>query len=148
MWWALVRPGVYLDHTPADDKAAAQETEFDRDVFSRLEHAFSNNRPYLDCTLKLETVADQLAVTPRELSNAVNRCARKSFRAYMREYRLEEAKRLLADHSRAGQSVYDIAMEAGFGTKSTFNDAFKAFTGQTPSAYREAELQRTDTLQV
>jgi AraC-like DNA-binding protein len=147
MWWALMRPQVYLDHTPAGDKASAPETAFDRDVFERLEKMFLSDRPFLDPALKLEMVADQLAVTPRELTNAVNRCAGKSFRAYMGEYRLEEAKRLLADRTRAGQSVYDIAMEAGFGTKSTFNDAFKAFTGLTPSAFRETELQQSATTQ-
>lgn len=145
MWWALMRPEVYLDQRPAGNKPEAQESEFDRDVFDRLEHLFLRDRPFLDPALKLDSVADLLAVTPRELSNAVNRCAGKSFRAYMREYRLEEAKCLLADRARAGQSVYDIAMEAGFGTKSTFNDAFKAFTGLTPSAFREAELQRSET---
>lgn len=147
MWWALIRPEVYLDQRLASDKATAPASAFDRDVFDRLETLFLTDRSFLDPTLKLDTVADMLAVTPRELSNAVNRCAGKSFRAYMREYRLEEAKHLLADHARADQSVYDIAMEAGFGTKSTFNDAFKAFTGLTPSAFRETQLQSSEPTQ-
>ncbi|HYM26126.1 MAG TPA: AraC family transcriptional regulator [Vicinamibacterales bacterium] len=42
---------------------------------------------------------------------------------------------------RAGEArslkMLALAMDAGFASKSTFNDVFKKHTGQTPSAFRQ-----------
>lgn len=141
MWWALIRPEIYLEMNEAGMGAPPPETDFDRETFSALETAFAEQQLYRDEATSLASVADLLAVTPRELSNAINRCAGKSFRAYMREHRIAYVKELLADPEKGSLPVFEVAMEAGFGTKSTFNEAFKAETGMTPSLYRNQYLQ-------
>ncbi len=140
MWWAIIRPEIYLDTPVQDSEKELPVTDFDRDVFARLEAAFKGEGMHRQDTLSLASVADTLAVTPRELSNAVNRCSGQSFRAYLRSCRVADAKEFLADPARKDSSVFDIAMDAGFGTKSVFNDAFKAEVGMTPSEYRLVSL--------
>lgn len=136
LWWALTKPEIYLGQKPAKQDLPPIITDFDRETFNKLKASFTQNKMFLHDKLNLNNVADKLAVTPRELSNAVNRCSRKSFRAYLREHRLEYAMAILADPERQSLSIFDVAMEAGFGTKSTFNDAFKAMTGLTPTEFR------------
>lgn len=54
---------------------------------------------------------------------------------YVREMRLEFAARALDDHE---QSIGQIALTAGFADHSHFARTFKAYTGVTPSEYRQA----------
>ena len=51
----------------------------------------------------------------------------------LNEYRIEEAKRLLA---RSDLPVTTILFEVGFQTKSNFNREFLRVAGMTPSDYR------------
>jgi AraC-like DNA-binding protein len=51
----------------------------------------------------------------------------------LKESQLLKAMALLADQS---QSVFGIALSVGFGSESSFNRAFRRFTGETPMAYR------------
>jgi AraC family transcriptional regulator len=54
---------------------------------------------------------------------------------YVREMRLEFAARALDDRE---QSIGQIALSAGFADHSHFARTFKAYTGVTPSEYRQA----------
>jgi AraC-like DNA-binding protein len=54
----------------------------------------------------------------------------------MNGFRVEEVKRRLASSSHDSANLLDLAFEAGFSSKSTFNAAFKKLTGLTPSAYK------------
>ncbi len=56
---------------------------------------------------------------------------------YINHFRIEAAKKELAN-SRAGKkSIQEIARELGFGSQSAFNRVFKQFTKKTPSQYRK-----------
>ena len=46
-------------------------------------------------------------------------------------------RRIKAGEARAGKMLA-LAMDAGFASKSTFNQAFKKHTSQTPSDFRQA----------
>lgn len=56
-----------------------------------------------------------------------------NFRQYLNLYRIDRACALLRVPQK---DISDIALECGFQTLRSFNRAFKAVTGQTPSQYR------------
>ena len=62
---------------------------------------------------------------------------------FLNKYRIKEAKERLKDPKESQYVVFKIALDVGFNSKSTFNTAFKKFTGMNPSQYREINLEET-----
>ena len=54
---------------------------------------------YLNPALKLDVLADKLAVSERVISNVLNQYIGKNFNDFINEYRVLEAKKKLADPS-------------------------------------------------
>lgn len=58
-----------------------------------------------------------------------------NFFEFVSSYRVQEAKRRLADPSDTS-SILQVMYDSGFNSKSVFNTAFKNNTGLTPSDFR------------
>ena len=110
------------------DKALATH----RQAFERL---MSEEKPYLDGSLRLADLAAQLGITNHQLSQVLNQALGASFFDVVNGYRVDEVMRLLRDPAKRHLSLLAVAFEAGFNNKNSFNRAFKAKVGMTPSAY-------------
>jgi AraC-like DNA-binding protein len=97
--------------------------------------AIENEELYLEPELTLQQLADAIRETPYRVSQALNQSAGKSFYELVNTYRVARAKELLTDERKQHLTVLSIAFEAGFNSKTTFNNVFKKFTGNTPSEY-------------
>jgi len=85
--------------------------------------------------LDLQTLSQRSGWSPNQVSQALNQGVGQSFSEFVNSFRVAAARACLSDPSDL-RSVLDIGLAAGFGSKSTFNSAFKRATGQTPSEYR------------
>jgi len=94
----------------------------------------AQRRPFLDPDLTLADLSDQVAMTPREVSELINQSAGAHFFDFVNRYRIEHAQSLLVAPERP--SITAVMHESGFNSKSSFNTAFKKHAGMTPSAYR------------
>jgi AraC-like DNA-binding protein len=56
-----------------------------------------------------------------------------SFSEFINRQRIEAAKALLTGQA----GMLEIAAQVGFGSKASFNRAFRAYAGCTPTAYRQ-----------
>ncbi|ATQ44065.1 AraC family transcriptional regulator [Caulobacter mirabilis] len=101
---------------------------------SRLNAVMERDQPHLDPGLNLEGLAARLALTPRELSELINREFGVRFFDFVNRYRVDVAAGLLAEGGRKG--MLQVLHEAGFSSKSSFNAAFLKHRGMTPSAFR------------
>ena len=99
-------------------------------------------KPYLDPDLSLKTLATQLDIPIQHLSQIVNTELAKNFRDFLNKYRVEELKQQILDPSNVNLSLLGIAMQCGFNSKSTYIEAFKKMTGQTPSEYKKDMSKR------
>jgi len=102
----------------------------DIDVYMRSE------KPYLDSRLTLQQLADAVGIAPRQLSPLIQATSDSNFYQFVNKYRVDEAKRLLADPREQRTSVEAIGLMAGFRARSTFYEAFRRDVGKTPAQYR------------
>ena len=95
-----------------------------------------NEKVYLDEGLNLSRLADMLDISSHQLSELINTEFGVSFPRYIRQYRVEEAKRLLVQEPDA--SILSISMMTGFRSQSSFYAAFRDETGHAPGRYRSS----------
>lgn len=98
----------------------------------------AREQPYRDADLTLADLAERLDTTPHKLSEVLNSEVGQTFYDFVNGYRVEEVRRRLSEAKSKRLNVLSVAMDAGFASKSTFNQVFKKRTGQTPSTYRKA----------
>jgi AraC-like DNA-binding protein len=90
-----------------------------------------------DPDLSLERLARHLGTNTAYLSRALNEGLGLSFNHAINRLRVEEVCRRL--RTEPGSDLLQIAFDAGFSAKSSFNRWFKAQTGKTPSQFRASD---------
>lgn len=111
-----------------------------RDLFQKVKLLFTEQRIFLESGISINTVAEKLSISPRIVSQVINENEHQNFYEFVNHYRIENAKALLIDLKNLNEKIATIAFEAGFGTVTSFNVAFKKKTGMTPSEYRKQHV--------
>ncbi len=110
-------------------------------LYFKLKDLMQKEELFFDPHLTLKTVADRLATNTKYLSQVVNHHSGNNFQHFINNYRVEEAKRQIADSTNNNLTLYGIAVQCGFKNKSTFYKVFKEITGMPP---REFQKQQAD----
>jgi AraC-like DNA-binding protein len=108
---------------------------------ARLRVLMRTEKLHLRPDLTLPTLAGMVGCSVNHLSQVLNAGFGMSFFEFMNTYRIEDAKRMLAEQDGEGRAILDIPFAVGFNTNSAFYSAFKKSTGQTPAQYRRASSQ-------
>jgi AraC-like DNA-binding protein len=87
-----------------------------------------------DANLSLWALAKHTGASSNYISQTLNEVMGESFFDFVNSYRIAEAKTLLAT---TNESVLNITYDVGFNARSSFYNAFKRHTGQTPTSYRK-----------
>lgn len=93
---------------------------------------------YRDGELSLEQLAANLALTAHELSQLINQSFEVNFQEYVNGYRVRALQAAMRDEKNQDVTILDLALAAGFNSKSSLNRVFKNHTGMTPSQFRSA----------
>lgn len=83
--------------------------------------------------ISLEEMASLTHMTVPSFCRYFKKVTNKTFVQFVNEYRMVHASNLLSENE---LSITDICFESGFNNFSHFNKSFKAFTGMSPSEYR------------
>ena len=110
---------------------------------SEFENFIIQKKNYLDNNLSLDMVAEKLDLNKSYLSRIINIELEENFTDYVNKLRVEEAKSYMENPDFASYTLVAIGLEAGFNSKTTFNNAFKKVTGITPSEYRKNLHKKT-----
>lgn len=103
----------------------------------KLIGVIENQKPYLNTNFSLTQCASLTGIPTYILSYVLSNALNQNFVNLINSYRVEEAKKQLVDSSKQHISIAGVAHDCGFNTLSSFNSAFKKFTGVTPSDYRK-----------
>ena len=106
-------------------------------ILSQLRDLVGGKKMYLNSDLNLSILAGAAGVSERDVSLVINRYTNQNFSSFVNKYRVEDALKKLDENQ--GEKILAIALEVGFNNLSSFNQAFKAETGKTPS---EARVQK------
>lgn len=92
---------------------------------------------YKDAELNLDKLAAAMDVSRHHLSETLNQFLGQTFYQFINEYRIKEVVKLIDEckKNRQTPNILSLAFEAGFHSKSSFNQYFKKVTGNTPSGY-------------
>lgn len=104
----------------------------------RLKQYMAEREPFLDPSLTIQELANQIDIPVRDLSVLINHHMDQHFFDFVNEYRIQKAMGILKDQFRSQLTVLEILYEVGFNSKSSFNTSFKKHTNLTPTAYRNA----------
>lgn len=113
------------------------------ELHRRLTDLIETQLIFLDSELTFATFVERMSAPERDVRRLINReLGYDHFRTFLNYHRVAEARRLLADRSRADDKLIAIALDSGFASLASFNRAFRAIERCTPSQYRLAVRRR------
>ncbi|MDW8550073.1 helix-turn-helix domain-containing protein [Epilithonimonas ginsengisoli] len=123
----------------ADILEVENKTEETKKIrIEQLKNFMVEKEPFLEPSLTIQELADQLNIPVRELSVLINHHLNQHFFDFVNEYRVKKAMTILRDASKKEVTVLEILYEVGFNSKSSFHTSFKKHTNQTPTAFRNS----------
>jgi AraC-like DNA-binding protein len=150
-FFGLRQPQVFLDEEEEGEPAApvaptttnagryarsGMDRERVPEFLARLDDVMRSEKPWLESDLTLADLAARAELSPHNLSQLLNEEIGKSFFDYINSQRVDEVKRCLADPAYDSQTILEIALGAGFSSKTAFNAAFRQHASTTPSEFR------------
>jgi len=106
----------------------------------QLEISLTKKQYYLNPSLTLSELAKEVATTDKKLSAFINQHLQTNFYELINYHRIEEFKKQLSLSANANLTIWGIANNCGFKSKTSFNRIFKKQTGMTPTAYKNGKM--------
>lgn len=119
------------------DRPTIRDQQYLRQLLEKMEE----HKPYLQGDLTLENLSRAVGLPAYLVSKIINEQMNENFFEFVNRYRVEAVKARLVDPEYQALTNLAIAYDCGFQSKSTFNDAFKRYTGMTPSQYKRHYFQ-------
>jgi len=106
-------------------------------LLEKLTLQFQNEKIYLKKDLTLNELSNVLNVQPYLLSYTINNYLNQTFFDLINSYRIEDAKKKICSPDFYHLTFDGTGLVCGFGSKASFNRAFKKHVGKTPSEYKQ-----------
>ena len=113
------------------------KNEQQQTLVNELLELMEEKKVFLQNDLSLDDLAKQLNTNRTYISQIINDNFHTNFSNFINDYRVKEAKEIFLHSSHKYLTIEAIAQKVGFNSKSSFNTAFKKFTGLTPSNFME-----------
>jgi YesN/AraC family two-component response regulator len=126
---------------PAEEQknkgAAALNPQFVDACITKLEYLMKIEKVFCDSDLSLRSLAKKLSIPYYQLTQVLNEKLGQTFSDYINYYRIEEAKKILADPKKKNKKIDAVASEVGYNNRIAFYRVFKKSANITPAQYRK-----------
>ena len=102
-------------------------------TYRRTQEYMESNKPYLNPSLSLESLAKDIGTNKVYLSRTINVVSGSNFCQFVNYYRVQYAKELMRENK--DKKMIEVALASGFNSVVTFNMAFKLNENLTPSEW-------------
>ena len=128
-----------IENSPTlSEKQKWSEDEISKNIINKLERLMLEEKIFMNADISQIEIAKRLNTNTTYLSRTINLKYNLNFSAYINLYRIEEAKKIILNDKNKTYSFEGIANTVGFSSKSAFYNAFKKFTGKTPSEFLDS----------
>lgn len=142
--WTSLKTSILFTEDTLDETACALElpTHELEKLKALLQLKLNHEALYLKPALRLSDLAEAMEQKPYVVSQVIKQGYQSNFYELVNQLRIEHAKRKLRENE-DNSKILAVALDSGFNSKSTFNDAFRRTVGMTPSEYKRSS--RTDS---
>ena len=123
-------------------KSSYEDYEANEEYVDRVIKFMDVEKPYLKSNITLDTLSELIDVPARELTALLNGHFKMNYYEFINNYRIKEAKLILAQDVNQEKTISDVFLAVGFNSKSVFNTFFKKNVGVTPTDFRKQILNR------
>lgn len=116
---------------------SAKEFAYHESIAHKITSYLNAEKPFLNPEFEIADLAKAVSADPKEVSFACKHLLNKKFTDLRSHLRVAYAKELLQNGLTESVTIDSLGSSAGFKSRSTFYEAFKAETGLTPSQYLE-----------
>ena len=109
--------------------------EEQKELQNKLTAYFNEEKPYLDASLSLNTIAEILEISTNKASFLINEVIGMNFNEYVNSFRLRHFKKIVLLPENENFTLLGLAFESGFNSKTVFNSFFKKHENTTPSTW-------------
>ncbi len=103
----------------------------------KLYHIMEEEKPHLNPEITIHQLSEKMKTPVYIVSRLINETIGLNFYQFINGYRVEEVKKRMYGDTGKLHTILEIALDAGFNSKATFNAVFKQTTGITPSQFRK-----------
>ncbi len=118
-------------------KKSALTEEVSTGIFDSLMLKMKSEKLFKESDLSLPVLSKSIDTPPHHVSQVINEKFGMNYFNFISKYRIEEAKILISANN--DMNFSQIAYEIGFNSISTFNAAFKKFTGYSPAEFKKQQ---------
>ena len=109
-------------------------------LYSKITAYMESAEPFLDDSFSLRDMSITMYSNKVYISKTINVMSGRNFRQFVNYYRVRYAAELMKKDP--GMKIVEIASLSGFHNTVTFNQSFKYYMGETPSAYQQKQQDK------
>lgn len=132
------RSATFPDISIGKYRKSSLTEEGKRKILKNIKLEFESGQYFSDNLASLSDLAKKTGESPHHVSQTLNEKMNGSFFEILATYRVEKAKKILAEDTDIKLTIEEISEMVGCNSKTAFNKAFKKLTGKTPSEFRKS----------